>query len=269
VSLGLGIGANSAIFTLANAALWRQLPVADPDSLVLVSAVREDGHERFYPPAQLADELARLSGVFTGAAARTDDGLSFSFEGSRAERIVGEVVSPNYFTFLGVKPVLGRGFSDEVQGGRWAPEVVLSHRFWKQRFAADPGILGRTILLNSYPFAVVGVTPPDFFGVVVGWDPELRLPLMPAGQTLGQMDLATSNSAQIIARLMPGVTPAQAEAAAGPLFERFLNDNPTAQLRSNPMRHILVRPGSRGWQGDVSDFRQPLLILLALGAWSC
>jgi predicted permease len=264
VSLGLGIGANSAIFTVASAALWRQLPVADPDSLVLVSAIREDGRERFYPPTGLADELGQLSAAFLGAATRTDDGLSFSFEGSRAERIVGEVVSPNYFSFLGIKPLLGRGFSDDVQSGHWAPEVVLSHRFWRQRLAGDPGILGRTILLNSYPFTVVGVTPPEFFGVVVGWDPELRLPMMPAGQTLSQMNLLSSPSAQIIARLGPAVSTVQAQVASDAVFERFLNDNPNAQLASNPMRHILIRPGNRGWQGDVSDFGQPLVILLVL-----
>jgi predicted permease len=265
VSLGLGIGANSAIFSFANAALWRALPVAHPDNLVFVSAIREDGHERFYPPAQLADELAGLTEIFSGAATRTDDGLSFSFEGSRAERIMGEVVSPNYFSFLGVNPILGRGFSEEVQAGRWAPEAVLSHQFWKQRFAGDPGVLGRTILLNNYPFTVVGITPPEFFGVVVGWDPEVRLPLMPAGQTLSQMNLATSSTGQIVARLQPGVSIAQAESAADGLLERFLNDHPDAQLPSNPMRRTIVRPGIRGWKGDVSDFRQPLLILLALG----
>jgi predicted permease len=264
-SLALGIGANSAIFAFANAALWRPLPVAHPESLVFAWAIREDGNERFYPPAQLADELAQSTGVFSGAATRTDDGLSFSFEGSRAERIMGEVVSPNYFVLLGVKPALGQGFSEDVRLGRWAPEVVLSHRFWTRRFAGNPGILGRTILLNNYPFTVVGIAPPGFFGVVTGWDPELRLPLMPAGESLSQMNLASSNTAQIVARLQPGVSIAQAESAADASFERFLNKNQNAQLSSNPMRHIIVRPGNKGWKGDVSDFRQPLLILLALG----
>ena len=264
-SLALGIGANSAIFAFANSALWRPLPVAHPESLVFAWAIREDGNERLYPPTQFADELARLNGVFSGAATRTDDGLSFSFEGSRAERIMGEVVSPNYLALLGVKPVLGQGFSEDVRMGRWAPEVVLSHRFWMQRFAGDRGVLGRTILLNNYPFTVVGVTPPEFFGVVTGWDPELRLPLMPAGESLSQLNLASSNTAQILARLQPGVSIAQAESAADGSFERYLNENPDAQLPSNPMRHIIVRPGNRGWKGDVSDFRQPLLILLALG----
>ena len=96
-SLALGIGANSAIFAFADSALWRPLPVAHPESLVFAWASREDGNERLYPPAQFADELARLTGVFSGVTAISDDGLSFSFEGSRAERIMGEVVSPNYF----------------------------------------------------------------------------------------------------------------------------------------------------------------------------
>src|SRR5207249_1447926 len=110
----------------------------------------------------VAEELRR-SGIFFDVITRTDDGLSFSYNGSGAERVVGEVVSPNFFAFLGVRPVHGQGFSVGVQKGQWAPEVVLSSRFWQRRFGSYPQLLGRNIRLNNYPFVIVGVSPPDFY----------------------------------------------------------------------------------------------------------
>src|SRR5438046_528619 len=110
LTLALGIGANAAIFNTANAALWRTLPVADPQSLVRLVAVRQDHRESNSLPVGVAEELRR-SGIFSDVITRTDDGLSFSYNGSGAERVVGEVVSPNFFAFLGIRPALGQGFS--------------------------------------------------------------------------------------------------------------------------------------------------------------
>src|SRR6059036_3364331 len=178
--LALGIGANAAIFNTANAVLWRTLPVANPQSLVLLIAVRQDHRESNILPVGVAEELRR-SGIFSDVITRTDDGLSFSYNGSGAERVVGEVVSPNFFAFLGIRPALGQGFSVGVQKGQWAPEVVLSYRFWQRRFGSDPHVLGHSIRLNNYPFTIVGVSPQDFYSLVVGFDPELRVPEMPRG----------------------------------------------------------------------------------------
>src|SRR5947199_344323 len=160
LTLALGIGANAAIFNTANAALWRTLPVADPQSLVRLVAVRQDHRESNSLPVGVAEELRR-SGIFSDVITRTDDGLSFSYNGSGAERVVGEVVSPNFFAFLGIRPALGQGFSVGVQKGQWAPEVVLSYRFWQRRFGSDPHVLGHSIRLNNYPFTIVGVSPQD------------------------------------------------------------------------------------------------------------
>src|SRR5256884_593987 len=167
LTLALGIGANAAIFNTANAALWRTLPVADPQSLVRLVAVRQDHRESNSLPVGVAEELRR-SGIFSDVITRTDDGLSFSYNGSGAERVVGEVVSPNFFAFLGIRPALGQGFSVGVQKGQWAPEVVLSYRFWQRRFGSDPHVLGHSIRLNNYPFTIVGVSPQDFYSLVVG-----------------------------------------------------------------------------------------------------
>jgi len=263
LTLALGIGANAAIFNTANAALWRTLPVADPQSLVRLIAVRQDHRESNILPVGVAEELRR-SGIFSDVITRTDDGLSFSYNGSGAERVVGEVVSPNFFAFLGVRPVHGQGFSVGVQKGQWAPEVVLSYRFWQRRFGSDPQVLGHNIRLNNYPLAIVGVSPPDFYSLVVGFDPELRVPEMPRGQSLSQSELLSSPYAEIMARLNPGIGIAQAEAATDAACQQFLRDHQLDRHEVNPARHIRLVPGGRGWQGDLRQYRTSLLVLVGL-----
>src|SRR5438552_4859773 len=263
LTLALGIGANAAIFNTANAALWRTLPVADPQSLVRLIAVRQDHRESNILPVGVAEELRR-SGIFSDVITRTDDGLSFSYNGSGAERVVGEVVSPNFFAFLGVRPVHGQGFSVGVQKGQWAPEVVLSYRFWQRRFGSDPQMLGHNIRLNNYPSAIVGVSPPDFYSLVVGFDPELRVPEMPRGQSLSQSELLSSPYAEIMARLNPGIGIAQAEAATDAACQQFLRDHQLDRHEVNPARHIRLVPGGRGWQGDLRQYRTSLLVLVGL-----
>ena len=266
LTLALGIGANAAIFNTANAALWRTLPVEDPQSLVRLIAVRQDHRERNYLPVGVAEELRRSSNIFSDVITRNDDGLSFSYDGGGAERVVGEVVSPNFFAFLGVRPVLGQGFSAGVQKGQWAPEVVLSYRFWQRRFGSDPHVLGQSIRLNNYPFTIVGVSPQDFYSLVVGFDPELRVPELPPGQSLSQSELLSSSYAEIMARLKPGVGIVQAEAATDAACQQFFRDNQVNQHEVNPIRRVRVVPGGRGWQGDLAQYRTSLLVLVGLVA---
>jgi predicted permease len=264
LTLALGIGANAAIFNTANAALWRTLPVADPQNLVRLIAVRQDHRESNSLPVGVAEELRRGGSIFSDVITRTDDGLSFSYNGGGAERVVGEVVSPNFFAFLGVRPVLGQGFSVGVQKGQWAPEVVLSYRFWQRRFGSDPHVLGHSIRLNNYPFTIVGVSPQDFYSLVVGFDPELRVPEMPPGQSLSQSELLSSPYVEIMARLNPGVRIVQAEAAADVACQQFLRDDQLNRREVNPTRYIRVAPGGRGWQGDLAQYRTSLLVLVGL-----
>ena len=190
LSLGLGIGASSAIFGALDAALWKPLPVADPGRLVELSLTRSDGRTDV-PPSALIQHL-RESDVFAGVVIASADGLSFALD-DRAERIVGDMVSPNFFAVLGVSPILGQGFSADVQAGRWAPEAVLSYNFWRVRFGADPHVVGRVIRLNTHPFTVVGVSPPSFFGLTRGSDYELRIPILPDGQELPEIGELTGS----------------------------------------------------------------------------
>src|SRR5260370_10620753 len=126
--LALGIGANAAIFNTANAVLWRTLPVADPESLMRLIAVRQDGTEHESIPIGIAEELRRSRSIFSDVITRSDDGLSFSYKGGATERVVGEVVSANFFDSLGIRLTLGQGFSAAVQEGLWAPVVLLFER---------------------------------------------------------------------------------------------------------------------------------------------
>src|SRR5438067_3235409 len=235
LSLALGIGATSAIFTALDAVLWRPLPIAEPDSLVLLSAV----------PAGLIDRL-RHAGVFSDVIGMRADGLSFA-DGDRAERIVGEAVSPTYFRALGVRPLLGQAFSAAVQQGTWAPEAVLSYSFWKRRFGADPAAIGRTIRLNTVSFTIVGVSPPGFAGLTRGSDYELRIPQLAEGRELPQMRLIAADGwVETAARLAPGVSRSQAEDAANTQLRDFIRTAADRRFHQTRLRALHLRPGGLG-----------------------
>jgi predicted permease len=204
--------------------------------------------------------------MFNGAIADTSDGLSFTYDG-RAERILGAVVSPNYFTFLGVNTAIGQPFSRSVRDGHWAAEAVLSYRFWRNRFGGDPSVIGRVIHLNTYPFTIVGVSAPSFYDLTRGVDPELRIPLMPEGQSLPQIALLSPSDFCCLswARLAPGVTLAQAGGAVDPEFLDMLRSGPLFE-ESRRLRpgHVRALAGGRGWSGFLDSFATPLFVLFAL-----
>src|SRR5262249_35667818 len=153
LSLALGMGANAAIFNALYTVLWKPLPVADPGRLVFASYDTANARGRAAFPVSFIRQL-RNAEVVSGLSVDPADGLSFSYD-DRAERVVGEFVSPNYFGLLGVSMTLGQPFTDAVRSGQWAPEAILSYNFWKRRFGGDPAVIGRTIRLNSYPFTIV------------------------------------------------------------------------------------------------------------------
>ncbi|MGH7551945.1 MAG: ABC transporter permease, partial [Longimicrobiales bacterium] len=267
VSLALGIGANSAVFTAVDALLFEPLPVREPEGLVLVSRERASGSHVDYLFLEYVRQL-RDSDVFADVTTAVGDGLSFTLDG-RAERIMGEAVSPDFFPVLGVTPVLGQGFSSEVRAGRWAAEAVLSHNFWKRRFGGDRSVIGRRIWLNSYPFTVVGVSAPGFLGVVQGLDPEVRIPVLPEGVELAQIELASGSGtspALAIARLLPGVTMAQAEAVLNSRLPEFTRATTNPGVHRDAWTRVRVLPGARGLTGNLDPFHTPLLVLLAVAA---
>jgi predicted permease len=267
LSLALGIGANSAIFTALDTVLWKPLPVQDPHRLVRLLATRAKDQDLTGLPSGFIEQLRRAD-ILSDLAIFSNDGLSFSYDG-RAERIVGEFVSTNYFAFLGVDPILGQAFTPEVRSGHWAPEAVLSYRFWKRRFAGDPTVIGRTIHLNTYPFVIVGVSPPSFFDLEQGFEPELRLPVLPPGQQLSQiaeLGNAPPRNWDTAGRVKPGMSLAQLEAALDSQFQEFLRTTPFQEIRSRDYRQIRVLAGDKSWPGQLEQFHAPLFVLLSLVA---
>jgi predicted permease len=265
-SLALGIGASSAMFAALDAILWKPLPVTDPGSLVRVSLTRAAADETQFVPLDYVEQL-RAAGIFSDLILSSGDGLSFAYDG-RAERIVGDVVSPNFFAALGLRPAIGRGFSSEVQNGRWAAEAVLSYRFWQRRFAGDPAVIGRTIHLNTYPFTIVGVAPEPFFDLARGFDPELRIPIMPIGQTLPQIEQLSGEPTRriaVTARVKPSMTAAGSEAAADARLQDWLRSAPPSIARQQ-YRHAHLQTAEAGLVGDMAPFRAPMFVLLALVA---
>src|SRR5262249_20047368 len=181
LSLALGIGANTAIFSLMDAALLKMLPVKNPEQLVLIE--RDDGApvtkgSRDLPYAffeQLRGKPEVLAGVcaFLGR-----DRINVAVDG-QAEVAYAQEVSGGFFAVVGVNALLGRNITEEddnVPGAR--PVIVISYNYWQRRFARDPAIVGKSIAVNGHPFTIIGVAPPDFFGVRVGDAPDLWVPIM-------------------------------------------------------------------------------------------
>src|SRR5262245_58768803 len=183
ISLVLGIGANTAIFSLVDTVLLKMLPVKNPEQLVILE--RGDvppGPMRTLSRAFYEQALAQretLAGVCTfDMTLRVNVAVDGQAEVAKAQRITG-----GFFALLGVNTLLGRTITEEddkVPGAH--PVVVISHRYWRRRFASDPAIVGKSISLNGHPFTVIGVTPPEFFGAIVGEAPDLWAPMMMSEQ---------------------------------------------------------------------------------------
>src|SRR5687767_5941833 len=160
LTLGLGIGANSAIFSVVNAVVFRSLPYPEPERLVRLFQVGDDGGLATFTPMNYLD-VQREMRTLESSAAFTGAGFTLTSDGE-PERLDGAETSASFFDVLGIRPVLGRGFQpDENQPGK-TRVAVISHGLWTRRFNSDAGILGRSILLNAEPHVVIGVMPEGF-----------------------------------------------------------------------------------------------------------
>ena len=212
-SLALGIGANTAIFTLVDQLLLRLLPVRDPKQLVMIWTTgphmgsNRGIHMASYPMYQDFQQKAQ---PFSYVFCRRETPLSVSI-GAQTERVDGELVSGNFFQALGVRPALGRVFSpeqdDRIYKGH--PAVVLSYSYWVTRFAADASVIGRKMLVNDYPMTIVGVSAAGFNGLDPASSPQIRVPIqMKPLMTPGWDEIGDRRSqwVQIFARLKRGYT---------------------------------------------------------------
>jgi predicted permease len=257
LSLALGIGANTTIFSLVNALLLRSLPVADSGRLV--SIFTRDAQN----PAMLAGGNSHLNWKdyreqnhsFSGILGYDWTGMSFS-KGGEASLVVGQLVSENYFQLLGIRPARGRVFSTEEATKPGAhPVAVVSDHFWRQQLGGDPGVIGRDILLNGSAFTVIGIAPQRFTGTDTGIQPELWVPMAMNRQIKRDPELNWYEERRglfinAIGRLRPGVTLAAAQAEmkgiARRLEQEYPNDNRGRTAWLVPLDQAAVNPQLRG-----------------------
>src|SRR6202043_959927 len=215
LTLALGIGANTTIFSWINAALLNPVPGLASASEVVSLTLSKPGENPF--PFTYPDIEAIRDGQqsFTGIAACGFIQMSLAGKAARPERISGMVASANYFDLLGVRPILGRGFlpeEDTKPGG--APVAVISYRLWQTHFGANPDVIGQTLEINQHPYTIVGVTPAVFQGSQTGLRSEIWIPIMMEEQLLPQGDLIHDHHyfwLGVLGRLKPGVRPEQAQ----------------------------------------------------------
>ena len=265
LSLALGIGANTAIFSLFHTLMLRMLPVERPQELV--SLYRTGGWGKGTVSYPLFQEIAKRNDLFAGVIARNGvDKVRFTPRpGDRGEFTQREFVSGNYFNVLGVTPALGHLFTDDDNGSPGAhPVAVLSYDLWRNRYGAYPGILGGKILVDEQPFTVIGVAAPGFHGVEVERRAEVWVPAV--------MDSNPNNWwLMLVARRRPEVPVRQVQAAMNVLMAQHLSrvyPSPyNAAMRKRALEQRLeVRGGSVGLSGLREVFGRPLTVLmLAVG----
>ena len=277
LTLGLGIGANTAIFSLMDQVLLRPLPVHDPAALVLL-----DGPGAFqgrtmnamtfsYP---MYKDFRDRNDVFTGVLARFPLSMTIVWRGA-SERANGELVSGNYFDVLGVSPALGRAFNaadDRTPGAH--PVAMLSYGYWQRRFGGDPTVLNQPMTVNGHPLTIIGVSARGFTGVQVGQAADVMVPMMMKAQmtpTWNDLDNRRSRWLTVMARLKPGVSRTQSEAAMNVIY-RQINElevkdipNGSESFRKRFVsKHLDVLPGQRGLSDLRREFSTPLIVLMSM-----
>jgi predicted permease len=285
LSLALGIGANTAIFSLIDAVLLKTLPVKDPEELILLKW--ESGQN---PPAELISGSVSMSGgslsstsfsfhayeQFRQQVEALSDVIAFaelerlnaSIDG-QAELASGQVVSGNYYKALGVEPVAGRAlFESDDRVAEADSAAVISYAYWQRRFGRDPETVGKTIYLNGSPFTIIGVAPPGFYGTLdVGISPDITVPVakqalvMPGEPYLNRPGVWWL---QVLGRLKQGATAEQARASLDVVLQQSAAQHKPDSDRQVDMARLEVVSGSRGPGDTRKRFSEPLYILSAV-----
>jgi putative ABC transport system permease protein len=285
LTLALGIGANTGIFSVLRQVLLQRLPVPHPEQLVLlyapgvrsghVSSDEGDGSESFSYP--MYKDLRDQNAVFAGLAATAHFPVSIAFRG-QTERASVDIVSGNYFNTLGVHPALGRLFlpADSAVEGANAV-VVLGYGYWKKHFAADPSMLNQSLLVNNQVMTIVGVLQPRFDGIQLGHIPDVYIPV-----TMKPVITPTWNGLndhnnywiKMIGRLKPGISAKQAAAALAPTYHALLENElpfntglPEAMKKQFVAKQIVLRDGARGrplLENDTGPQLKTLMGMVAL-----
>lgn len=241
LSLALGIGANSAVFSLVDAVLFRPLNVGNPSRLVSIYTSDYSGSQ--YGASSYADyvDFRDKADVFESVAAFTEVSTLLRSD-HQTERAFGLLVSANYFDLLGVKAAHGRTFTAEDD--QTSATLVISHNFWQREFGGDPTLVGKTVLLNNNSFTVIGITPEGFTGIDLGRSLEIFVPMQMFAQLGFEPGFTTSRTVRqfsIIGRLQPNVSDSQAEASLNVLARQLAGAYPDAwKERNQQTRSISV-----------------------------
>jgi predicted permease len=304
LSLALGVGANTAIFTLVDEVLLRMLPVKSPEQLVLFNGPRnhygnnsggnmlsyamyEDYRENFVdrgdtpPPPRVSQAVpnpAPTPKIFSGMFARRPIAMNVGANG-QTDRVAGELVSGTYFQVLGVGAAVGRVIvpdDDKVRGDGYV--AVLSYDYWRTRFGADPKIVGQRLMINGYPFTVVGVSQAGFDGLDIGSVASVSVPVMLKAQMTpnwDDMDNRRTRWVNVFARLKPGVTREQALATIQPFFHGLLEQEVQAPFFSNTTPYtreqflkgqVELLPAAQGRSPIRQQLEAPLKLLFYIVA---
>ena len=281
LSLALGIGANTAIFSLMDRVMLRSLPVQDPQQLVLFGDGLDEGISDGFPNTELFSypfyrAIQKQNQVFRDVAAAfsiLNEAHGFLEGRAESELFHVQLVSGSYFPMLGVQPVIGRMLTEEDDRSEGHhPVAVVSYAWWTRALGRDPAVLEKKITLGSAVLSIVGVAPPEFFGTKVGSLPDLWVPLsmqneVPPGY--GSRTDEMSECLHLMARLKPGITGAQATANANLLFQQILRGFSTAPLtRENLLQldktHLELTPMATGFSRLRYRFSGSLKVLMAV-----
>jgi putative ABC transport system permease protein len=282
LTLALGIGANTGIFSVMQQVLLHRLPVPHPEELVLlyapgpsqghVSSDEGDGSESFSYP--MYKDLRDHTSVFAGLAAKANFPVSLASRG-QTERAGAELVSGNYFDVLGVHPAIGRTLQPEDSAAEGSnPVVMLGYGYWKHRFGGDSRILNESVLVNDRAMTVVGVMEPGFNGIQLGQVPDLYIPItMKHSITPSWNGLSDHKDywVKLIGRLKPGISREQATAGITPAYHALLAEELTSitgwkdqQKKEFLAKQVVLKSGARGRPLLENDTKQSLLALMAM-----
>ena len=260
LTLALGIGATTAVFVLLDSVLLKTLPVEQPEQLVVLDVMTARGERQnlSYPLFQrIRTEVDGFSGVFAALDGADHMAVVGSDPGGRPEEARVQLVSGEYFQVLGVQPMAGRMLGAEDNGAGGDPAVaVLSHSFWRRRFAGDPGVIGDRVLIKGQPITIVGVSPPGFFGEAVGRAPDIWVPLVMQPRFDRGMSLLERPNVgwlRVVGRLRPEATRETVAAAIAVVLGRIQSGS-----------FVRASDGSRGLPEFRERFSLPLRILAGM-----
>jgi predicted permease len=263
LTIALGIGANTAIFSLVDAVLLRMLPVDRPEQLVFLANAGTEGPSGS-PPYPCFERFQKEASSFSGIAAFAGDQLKVQVDGA-TEQVMGQVASGSYFEVLGVRPALGR-LMIQADERLDPPVAVIGYAFWQRRFGGDERAIGRTVGFRDKVFTIIGVTPEEFKGLQPGGRIDVTFPITIEREMLGN---SGSWWFDTVARLKPGVPAAQARAETNAIFQSFMADRTSvsAEIRKKHFDHMELPAASRGTNSLRRRFSKPLVVLTGVAGF--